>query len=156
MLCDDVGVEQHNYVSYFQSPWHRWFVELGYPMLDIVKYKDGEWKIIEFMRTPVIPALTKFRDVLQGLRNIEISFSFVKKYVETIDLTRKAIWDREEQKSKEVDREYEATERHREYSAEQATQAIVRNPDIMQRIMKGGMREVDLAFIRRHIPNYKL
>lgn len=156
MYCDDVGVELHNYVSYFQSPWHRWFVELGYPRLDIVKYADGEWKIIEFHTTPVLPALTKFHDVLVGMRNVEISFAFVKRWVSAIDICRKEIWDREEEKTKEVERESVATERHREDSAERATQAVMKNPDLVERIARRGLAEMDLAFIRRHVPNYQL
>lgn len=155
MYCDDVGVTLDNYISYFQSPWHRWFVELGYPRLDIVKYKDGEWKIIEYQTSPVVPCLTKFRDVLVGMRNVEITFSFVKRWVRAIDICHQEIWDREEAKTKEIDREEAATDRHREDSAERATQAVLKNPDLMERIMQRGMQEMDISFIRRHIPNYK-
>lgn len=138
------------------SPWWVWFRELGYPQLDIVRAEDGEWWIHEYLNSPIIPSLTKTMVVLRGMRNIEISFGFVEKFVKQIDLQLKAIWDREEAKTAEVEREHAATQRHRNDSVERAARAITRNEGLMNRIAKGGLPEMDLTRIRRNIPSYRL
>lgn len=143
------------YPSTWCSDWYVWFCELGYPMLDIRKWPDGEWAIMQYHTKPYVPSLTKWHWVLTDLKNVEITEGFVKKWVESLDLTRKEIWEREDAKTREIDREQTALERHSEEMVEKAHDAIIRNPDLMERIAKNGFQEMDLSRIARQIPNYR-
>jgi hypothetical protein len=156
MIHSSPGVRSHNYISYVQSPWHIWFQELGYPQLDINRFPDGEWSVIEYYNAPIIPAETRWCTVLSGMRNIEISVGFIEKYVLDLDSTKKAVWEREEKKTQAVLAEAAAREQHAERMAEAAKQAIVRNPDLMERIAENGLQEMDLTRIARHIPRHRL
>lgn len=145
-----------NYVSYFCSPYYVWFQDLGYPRLDLLQYEDGEWAIVQMLNSPVVPAETQWRAVLSGMRNIEISHSFIRKYVEEIDIQRRAFWDREEAKSELADKEEAALDAHREDMVERAHKAITQNPDLMDRIAKNGIQEMDIRKIHSHIPTHRL
>jgi len=138
------------------SGFHQWFVDLGYPQLDILEYHDGEWAIIEYHNAPIIPSMTRWQLVLQGLRNVEPTIGFVEKYIKQIDPQRKAFWDRERAKTKAVYDEAERVEKHAEDSAEIAHKAITRNPDLMERIAKKGLMEMDVDKIGQHVPRSKL
>jgi hypothetical protein len=85
--------------SYMVSDYHRLFVEMGYPELDILKYPDGEWHIIQYYSRPIIPCLTKWQVVLGPMRNVDISRGFLEKYIRQCDITKRAFWDREERKT---------------------------------------------------------
>ncbi len=156
MIYAKEGVTALNYVSYFCSRYHPWFVELGYPQLDINEYPDGEWEIIEYHRSPVVPAETPFQVVLRGMRNISITKSFIEKYVAQIDPRKAAFWERENGKTKVVLAEAEARERNALELSERATKAITQNPDLMNRIAKNGLGEMDVDQIRRHIPRSRI
>lgn len=156
MILHSPGVRSWNYISSFQSPWHIWFQELGYPQLDVNQFPDGEWSIIEYYNVPLIPSLTRWCTVLGGMRNIEISVGFIEKYVLDLDSTKKAVWDREERKTQAVLKEAEEREQHAERMSEAAKNAIVRNPDLMERISRNGLQEMDLTKIVRHIPRHRL
>lgn len=138
------------------SKYHKWFVELGYPQLDIQVYPDGEWSIIEYQNAPIIPSLTKWKVILRGMRNIEISRGFVAKYIAQIDPMKKAFWERENARTKRAVEEAEAKERHAVEASERAAAAITSNPDLMGRIAKNGMQEMDLDNLRKHIPSSRL
>jgi len=141
--------------SSFWSPYHKWFMELGYPLLDIVKYPDGEWAILQCFSQPVVPSVTKWQIILKGMRNVDITMGFIEKYVAQID-PAKGFKDREEQRSKIAEESYEAKERHAEELANKATEAVIRNPDLSDRIVRNGMQELNLGRIRQHIPGYLL
>jgi hypothetical protein len=141
--------------SYFWGPYHRWFVDLGYPLLDIVRYEDGEWAIIEAFTPPVIPFLTKWHVILSGMKHIEISRGFVEKFVRKIDNKLKQFWDDQERKTIEAAERAAAQERHTEDSAAIAHQAVTRNPDLMCRIAEKGFQEMDLENLRARIPNQR-
>lgn len=143
------------YPSTWCSDWYVWFVELGYPMLDIRTWPDGEWAILQYHSKPYVPSLTKWHWVLTELRNVEITPGFVKKWIEALDQTRKEIWDREADKTAEIDREQKALERHKLEMVDRAHQAITRNDALMERIARNGFQEMDLPRIARHIPNYR-
>lgn len=146
------------YASYPSTACGRfycWFQHMGYPELDIREFGDGEWAILQYMHTPHLPSSYKWQWALTGFKNQEISYPFVQRMVETIDVTKKEFWDREEGKTKELDRVADATARHELDMVTRASQAIVKNPDLCERIVKRGIREIDLKRIRRHIPNYK-
>lgn len=142
--------------SSFFSKYHKWFIELGYPNLDIVHYQDGSWDIIQVERNPEIPSLTIYKTVLGNMKNIEITYSFCKKYIEEIDLEKKAIWDREEAKTKKMEAEQEALENHRYEFADMAYKAVRYNPDLMDRIATRGMSEMNLDKIAQNIPYCEL
>lgn len=137
------------------SGWHKMFRDLGYPQLDIMEFADGEWCIIEYHQAPIIPSMTQWHVVLQGMRNIDITEGFIAKYVKQVDPKLKEFWDRENRKTKAVYEEAERVERHAEDSASRAHRAIVRNPDLMERIAKKGLQEMDVDRIRSKIPYYK-
>lgn len=141
----------------YMSPEHHWmFEELGYPRLDIKQWPDGEWAILEWHSVPVIPSLTKWQYVLMGIRNTEITFSFVRKYVKQISTFERAFWDREEKKTADMLDEHRRLDEHREDSASRAFDAIRRNPALMERIARHGLQEMNLHKIRRHVPRSKL
>lgn len=143
------------YPSTWCSDYYAWFVALGYPLLDIRTWPDGEWAILQYHGKPYVPSLTKWHWVLTDLKNVEISPSFVEKWVGALDLTRQEIWDREAAKTKEIDREQTALQRHNEEMVDRAHQAITRNPDLMERIARHGFEEMDLRRIARNIPSYR-
>lgn len=143
------------YPSSFCSPWYVWFCQLGYPQLDINRYPDGEWEIIEYRNAPIIPSLTSWTRVLQGMRNVEISFGFVEKYVHQIDPARPEFWDREARKTAAMLAEQDALDKHREEYAEHAFRVIRGNEALMERIYKEGLKAINLWEIRKHIPGYR-
>lgn len=143
------------YPSAMCSPWYVWFVELGYPLLDIRKFEDAEWAILQYHAKPYLPSTTMFHWVLQGLRNIEITPGFVSKWVELLDLTKRGIWEREDAKSDEVEREHEALKRHSDDMVTRAHAVIMKNENLLGRIAKFGIGEMDLAKIAAHIPSYR-
>lgn len=149
------GVTRSNYISYFPSKWHIWFRELGYEELDIMEYEDGEWAIIQYLRSPVIPAETQWKPVLFGLRNIEISWSFIKRYTEQLDIQKRAYWAELERQEAEIDREFETNEKNALDRAERAAKLVTRNADAMERMAANGPKELDVRMIRRNIPDYK-
>lgn len=142
--------------SVFFSKYHKWFIEMGYPQLDIVHYQDGSWDIIEVVKNPHIPSLTVYKTVLGNMKGIEISYGFCKKYIEEIDLERRAIWDREEAKTKKMEAEQEALEKHRHEYADMAYKAVRYNPDLMDRIATRGLSEMNLDKIAQNIPYSEL
>jgi hypothetical protein len=139
-------------LSYMVSEFHSWFVEMGYPELDILRYDDGEWHIIQYYNRPVVPALTRWQPVLGPMRNVLITRSFCEKYVKDLDITKKAFWAREEAKTKEVEREHAAEEKRRVEYVDVAHRAITKNPNLMNRIASKGIQEMDIPSIARHVP----
>ena len=149
------GLRAWNYFSAAQSPWHVWFEELGFPQLDITRYEDGEWCIIEYMYAPLIPAEVKYRVVLAGLRNIEINWEFIKRYVDECDPTSARFWQNVERQERLKDAEWETAEQNAIDRAHRAARFVTQNPALMNRIAKRGIAEMSLSKIRREIPNYK-
>jgi len=143
------------YPEYVWSKWHTWFVEIGYPLLDINRYSDGEWSIIQWLTRPVIPAITEWQNVLSGMRNVDITRGFVEKFLKQCDIQRKEFWHREYKKSLEAEEEFERTERHAQDMAEKATEAVMGNEDLCKRIVKNGLDEIHPLKIAKHIPYYK-
>lgn len=148
----------------YQSPWYKWFVDMQYPNLDILKegcswWRDceesGIWHIIEFYRSPVIPALTKWNYVLMDIKNVEISRSFVEKFVDKLDLRKKQVWDDAEAKSKRLAEEDARLERHREETAQRALDIIKATPTVMDRIHRNGLHEMAPHNIWKHVPRHQ-
>ena len=89
------------------------------------------------------------------MRNIEISFSFIERYLDEINPQSARFWRNVEADEKRIDAEYEREERNAIDRASRAQKHIVQNPDLMNRIAKFGLKEMDPWNIRKHIPNYK-
>jgi len=151
------------------SEYYTWFVDLGYPNLDIVRHRenywiesdrswltaDGSWSIIEYYNAPIIPSLTRWNFVLANVNDHEISASFVEKMVKMLDLRRKEYWDLCEAKTKAMEDEREALERHAQDIASRATDLIMRTPTVVERIAKNGLQEMDPVNILKHIPRHQ-
>lgn len=146
--------------SSFNSKYYPWFVEMGYPQLDLRFVREngqetGEWAIIEMHNSPVIPDLTKWQDVFTGFRNVEISRSRLKKLVESIDTKKKEIWDREEQKTKSIEAEQERWDKWKQESSARKADAFLKNPDWVERFMKNGAAELHPYSVYRNISRSK-
>lgn len=128
--------------SAFVGPFYEWFVDLGYPQCDLVKLESGEWGIIEMLNAPLCPSMTQWRYIAQGFRNIEPTMSRCKKILEDCDPTRRALWDREEEKTRKVEADHAAREERAELVADELTASITRNPDLRERIAKRGLTEM--------------
>lgn len=139
-------------MSSMYSKYHKWFVELGYPQLDINEYEDGEWSIIEFLNSPVVPALCRWNVILGGMRNIIPSYSFCEKYVQMLDTQKRYYWDMEELKTRQAEMSADDVERHGEDLAARAHHIATHNPLLMERIARNGMQELELKNIAKHIP----
>lgn len=151
----DPGIYSCNHISYMQSPWHIWFQEMGYPELDIIRYEDGQWAIIQYHSSPVMPCLTKWQVVLGYMKNVEISYSFCEKYIKQIDMRLKAFWLREREESNIAINEHAALEKHAGEMSEHAYRAIRGNPDMMNRIARNGIQEMDLALLSKHVSRHE-
>lgn len=137
------------------SPWYVWFVEMGYPRLDIRTFEDGEWALIEYYTSPGIPHLTKWNYVLTHIRNVPITKGFVEKYVKSLDLHRKEVWDAAEAKSKEAEERHAALENHAQDTANKAFEVIRKNEGLVERIAKNGLREIDPRVLQTHVPSHQ-
>lgn len=145
----------HYGFSSMTSPWHVWFVEMGYPRLDINKYDDGEFEIIEYLRTPVIPSLTPWHRVLMGVRHQEITPWFCEKYVSNLDLEKRHVWDECDRRDEEVKRELFEQDMHVADFSKRAFEAVKNNPDLMERIAREGLGAMSLRALSRKIPNHR-
>jgi len=143
-----------DYISYMVSPYNIWFRDLGYPELDIVEYEDGEWAIIQYLRSPVVPCLTPWNHVLTKLRHVEKSYWVCKKWAEQLDLEKRHVWEQQEASERRAREEQAFEDRRAEDWATQAFTSIRNNPGLMERIAKNGLGEIGLRQLARHIPNH--
>jgi hypothetical protein len=127
------------------------FCDLGYPQLDIAEWDDGEWAILQMWNAPLIPSMTKFNYVLTGLKNVEKSPSFVRQYVEIIDITRRAFWELQDEKSEAAEKEMEKKEQYMEDSTNRKLEIIKRTPVLMDRIQKFGMNAIGFESMWKHL-----
>jgi hypothetical protein len=134
------------------SQYHKWFVELGYPELDIVEYDDGEWEIIQFIGSTVVPAETRWETVLGGIRHVEPSYSFCANWVQRLDITKKLFWDLEDLEQQKHLLAADKLDKHVEDLAERAAFVVTHTPTLMERIAKKGLGEVLLHKIAQHVP----
>lgn len=138
------------------SPFYSWFCDLGYKNLDIRQWSCGEWAIVEYYGSPVVPSLTRWNYVLTGLKNIIPTPGFVTKYVKQLDLHRKEVWEAAEAKSRKEDERHAALERHAEDTANAAFKVIRNNPDLMERVAENGLAEIDPSKLVKNIPRHQL
>lgn len=138
------------------SKYYCWFVEMGYPNLDIYEYHDGSWAIIEYYKLPIVPAETKWNIVLGYIENQEISPGFIFNWVKKFDMHNKQLWDEEEAKSQEVEDEWESNERHVQDTVKEYSKAVMGNDDLVNRMAKNGLQEALPWNIVKHVPKHRL
>lgn len=147
-------VTASNYVSHMVSPFNQWFQHFGYPELDVVQYEDGEWAIIQFHRSPVVPALTPWSPVLTKMRHVELTPWVCQKYANQLDLEKRHVWDEQEKLELRARHQQAAEDAHAEDIASRMHKAITQNPALMERIARKGMKEINLRRLAKHIPNH--
>ena len=139
--------------SSFWSPYHKWFVELGYPDCDIIEYDDGEWAIIQTYNSPVIPHLCRWNYVLKGIRHVIPTFGIVERFMHQHDPMRREYWEFQNAQSAAVEREHDFVTRTRAEYADKRAELCLRNPSLMDRVGRNGLQELSMRNISRHIPN---
>lgn len=111
-------------------------------MLDLLKFEDGEFAIIEMLNAPLVPSLTRWQYVLKGMRNIEFSESLARKFIKQLDPHEPEFWIREYEASRKVvdlkDKQAEAQEDWAEWMGN----ALKHNSGLMERVAKYGTREL--------------
>lgn len=138
------------------SPYWAWTKDMGYPELDIIRYDDGEWAIIEYLKSPIIPSLTRWNFVLTKLRNQEITYDFIKAYADQHCLEKHWVWDEQKRKEEEALRHEEKQEARAEDFVKRAHHVISNNPGLMDRISRNGAAELSLKSLWRQIPRQRL
>lgn len=139
------------------SQYHKWFVELGYPELDIVEYDDGEWAIIQFLNSTVIPSLCQWQVVLGPMRHVEPTYGICHHWANRLDMTKKLFWDLEDLNKERHLMEADRLDRHVEDLAERASFIVSHTPTLVDRISKtGDMGEALLHKLACHVPKNEL
>lgn len=144
------------YNNAMTSQYYPWFVEMGYPQLDVQFYPDGEWSIIEFENAPLVPCLTKWRVIFSGFRNVEFNKSFVKKMIEMIDLEKREYWERLEEEEKERQEQEENALNARADLHARAAQELCKNDRLMERAAKQGPSAFSLDSILREMSPHQV
>ena len=134
------------------SDYHSWFVEMGYPELDIVEYQDGSWDIIQFLGQTVIPAEAQWQVVLGNIKNRIPTYSFCYHWAQKLDLNRRHFWE-EEEKSRQahLDKALDQ-DKHVEDLAERMSSIVSQTPTLMDRIARNGPQEMLLHKVAEHVP----
>lgn len=139
------------------SQYHKWFKDMGYPELDIVEYDDGEWCIIQFLTSTVIPSQCQWQVVLGPMRNIEPTYSICWQFANRLDMNKRFFWDLEDLRQKQHLLDVEAKDRHVEDLAERASFIVTHTPTMMDRIAKtGDLGETLLHKLACHVPLQEL
>ena len=139
------------------SGYHKWFVEMGYSELDIVEYDDGEWCIIQFMNSTVIPSLCKWQVVLGPMRNVEPTYSICWQFANRLDMHKRFFWDVEDMNQKQHLMDALEKDRHVEDLAERASFIVSHTPTVMERIAKtGNLQHMMMENLACHVPKNEL
>lgn len=141
--------------SSFVSEYHPMFIELGYPQLDIIRYWDGEWSIIEMENAPLIPSMTKWRHVFSGFKNIEPTQGFIKKMIDMIDLQKAEAWALHEKATEESLKKSKELDSKRTELASGIATAVSKNENLSERVLQNGLEEINLKNLIKHIPQSK-
>lgn len=139
-------------ISYACSDDYHIFVSLGYPQLDRITYCDGEWAIREFYNRPIIPSLTKWRVVFSGFRNIEFSYSFVKKMIEMIDNQKEQYWRDLDKIERDFIEHDESIQRSRVQNAMDVAERLMKKEKFMEAIHRIGRNAFKMENIIRGLP----
>lgn len=145
-----------DYPSRMCSDYYCWFKDQGYPELDLRIYPDGEMCIIQYLHTPLMPSLTRWQAVLTQIRNVLISPTWVKYHADRLNLHKQHVWDEVTKSEEKHLLELAADERRGNDRAEQFYKGVVNNPDLMDRIARNGLRELNPMRMLNHISKSKL
>lgn len=138
------------------SRWHRCFVAMGYPELDLVEYPDGEKAIIQYFNAPIVPSMTKWGFVLTGIRNRNVDYYWLKEQADLLNLHGKKVWSDQDATEKEAIRQQLEEDRRAEDFATRMLDLVNRNDAWKQRIHKNGLKELNPLRLLNHVPRYKL
>ncbi len=145
-----------DYPSKMVSKYYCWCKDQGYPELDVTRYDDGEWALIQYHQTPLIPSLTRWSFVLQGLRNMEITPVIIKKYADQLNLEKQHVWAEQDRADREAIRQAKEEDRRSEDFATRMLAGVKQNPALMERIYKNGFKELNPMRMLNQIPRYRL
>ena len=145
-----------DYPSKMVSDYYCWCKDLGYPELDVIRYDDGEWALIQYMTTPIVPSLTRWNFVLKGIRHTEISPEFIRKFAHQLDLEKHTVWEEQAKTERLALEETLYEERRAQDRAEHFVNGIRGNDDMIQRIARNGLRELNPRRMLNHISRSKL
>lgn len=144
------------YPSKMVSDYYVWCHDMGYPELDIVRYPDGEWAIIQYLNRPIIPCLTKWNFVLKGIRHTEVTPHFIKTYADKLNLEKRTVWEEQANTERLALEETLYEERRAEDRAEQFAAGIRGNDALIQRIARNGLRELNPRRMLNNVSRSKL
>lgn len=138
------AIDPYTYVdSSFVGPHYRIFCSLGFPELDAVTHEDGSWSVLEMRNAPVVPSLTQWWWVLKDIRHQEISESFLRSVIPSLDPRQAAFWDRELRKTLEMESEKLRVEKFQEDLVERTVKRLSQSGELMERVARFGTRELD-------------
>lgn len=138
------------------SRWHRCFVAMGYPELDLVEYPDGEKAIIQYFNRPIVPSLTRWGFVLTKIRNQDVNYYWLKEKADDLNLEKKRVWAEQDAVEKEALRQQLEEDRRSEDFATRMLDTVNRNDAWKERIYKNGLKELNPLKILDNIPRYRL
>ncbi len=138
------------------SRWHRCFVAMGYPELDLVEYPDGEKAIIQYFNRPIIPSLTRWGFVLTKIRNVNVDYYWLKEKADALNLENKKVWAEQDAVEKEAIRQQLEEDRRSEDFATRMLANVKNNDDWMQRIARNGLKELNPLRLLNNCPRYRM
>lgn len=142
--------------SSFVGPYYKICCDLGLPQVDVQKFSDGSWALIEMMNAPVVPSLTKWNYIAKGLKNCEINHSRIKRIIDEIDPRKQWLWDKEKRKSDAIEQQAKDREDFYEERVSEVVKDAARNPDLQERIAKHGIQEILPHNIAKNLSDTKL
>ncbi len=145
-----------DYPSTMCSDYYCWFKDQGFPELDVRFFPDGEFMLIQYYNTPIIPSLTKWAPMLTGVRNVILTPTWIKHHADRLNIRNRHVWDEQDRTERRALEEVALEERRAADFAEQMMKGIRGNDDLMQRIAKNGLRELQPMRLLNHISPLKL
>ncbi len=136
--------------SMVSDKWHI-MRDLGFPQLDIKRWDDGEWAVLEYQNAPLVPSLTKWKYVLTKIRNTEITESFLRRYLWQIDPRTKAFWEKDERERVEQEKARQYYENEKAERIMALGKELAKNDDLMDKAYRMGPAAFDLENIGRKI-----
>lgn len=138
------------------SDYWCWFKDQGYPELDARFYSDGSWGIIQYLNAPIMPSYTRFVPMLMNIKHQEISPSFIKHHADRLNIHNRHVWDDQDRTERRALEEVNEQERRAEDFANQMMKGVRGNDDLMQRIARNGLGELNPLKMLNHVPRYRL
>lgn len=145
-----------SYLLYGDNKFYRWTKKFGYPNVDIIddRASDGTWSLIEYLRSPVVPSLTPWNYILRDITE-PLTESLVQRFCEMLDLKKREYRARMEAEEKESKAKVESALRLEDDIATKAAKLISGNDDLLQRIAKNGVAEIQPEKILSNVPRHQ-